>query len=47
MWTCDAVTGRPEVAPFRYGAERNLLPRPSFSWRQTSTESGEEVSACS
>ncbi|SES49306.1 hypothetical protein SAMN05216199_0324 [Pedococcus cremeus] len=43
MWTCDAVT----AVPFRYGVERNLLPHPSFSWRQTSTESGEEVPACS
>lgn len=58
MSTCDAVRARTAPAPltaltarvacrFRYGAERNLLPHPSFSWRQTSTESGEEVSACS
>ena len=52
MSTCDAVRARTALTArtarrFRYGAERNLLPHSSFSWRQTSTESGEEVPACS
>ena len=52
MSTCDAVTARTSLTArtprrFRYAAERNLRVHASFSWRKTSTESGEEVSACS